>query len=146
MKYKHYNKELLSDDFINNLISKNDFIDGRDGGLVLGNSHENGGIFFLYQFPEGFRVFGNIEGYEYIVNKESTDKNRYDLEKISDFDRDFTDVFESYEIPKGIKIIDARKNNKESKYILLDVRGKFAIINKYSTKANLSKIDFLNKK
>lgn len=145
MNTKHSYKELLSNEFINGLIKNNDFIDGRSGGLVLGNSHKNGGVIFLYQFPEGFRVFGEVEGFEYVLSKESTDKHRSILEHIGDFDRDFTPEFAPYEIPNDIKIIDARKNENESKYILLDTRGGFAIINKYSTKIHLTKIDFLNK-
>ena len=144
MNTKHYNKELLSTEFIDGLIKNNDFIDGRNGGLVLGNSHNNSGIIFLYQFPEGFRVFGEIEGYEYVLNKASTDKYRSVLKDIGGFDRDFTPEFIPYKIPKGIKIIDARKNEIESKYVLLDTRGGFAIINKYSTKLHLTKIDCLN--
>lgn len=145
MNTKHSYKELLSMDFIDVLIKNNDFIDGRSGGLILGNSHKNGGVLFLYQFPEGFRVFGEVEGYEYVLNKESTDKYRPILKNIANFDRDFTPNFEPYEIPNGIKIIDARKTENESKYVLLDTRGGFAIINKYSTKLHLTKIDFLNK-
>ena len=145
MNTKHYYKELLSSEFIDELIKNEDFIDGRKGGLILGNSHKNGGVLFLYQFPEGFRVFGEVEGYEYVLSKESTDKHRRKLNDIGNYDRDVTQEFEPFEIPEHIKIIDARKNSYESKYVLLDTRGGFAIINKYSTKIYLSEIDFLNK-
>lgn len=142
---KHFYKELLSEDFVQNLIRKEEFVDARRGGLVLGNSHDNGGVFFLYQFPEGFRVFGELEGYEYILPREITQENQELIGEINNHDRDFENSFEEYQVPKNIITIDARKNNSQSKYILCDTRGGFAIINKHSTKIYLQKLDELNR-
>ncbi len=141
---RHSDKELLSEEFIQDLISRGNFIDARRGGLVLGNSHSNGGVYFVYQVPEGFRVFGEIEGYEYIVIREATKKNYNLLHEINNYNRDFTENFREYEIPNGITIIDARKNIFESKYILCDTRGGFSIINKYSTKIYLETLQSIN--
>ena len=142
---KHFYKELLSEEFIQNLIKKEEFIDARRGGLVLGNSHDNGGVIFLYQFPEGFRVFGELEGYEYVLPREITQKNQKLIRKINNHERDFDDRFEEYQIPNNIITIDARKNESQSKYILCDSRGGFSIINKHSTKIHLKKLDELNR-
>lgn len=142
---KHFYKELLSDEFVQNLIRKEDFIDARRGGLVLGNSHDYGGVIFLYQFPEGFRVFGELEGYEYILPREITQENQELIGEINNHDRDFQSNFEEYQVPENIITIDARKNNSQSKYILCDIRGGFSIINKYSTKIHLQKLDELNR-
>lgn len=143
--YYHYYQELLSQNFIQNLIINGDFIDGRNGGLVLGNSHDEGGIIFLFEFPEGFRVFGEIEGYEYIINRDSAEKHRAKLGEINNRKRDLNGYFKEYKMSKSIKVIDARMKNNQYKYLLLDVRGGFAIINKHSTRIHLDEIDFINK-
>lgn len=145
LRPNHLFKELLSEEFIQDLIKHGDFIDGRSGGLILGNSHLNGGVIFLYQFPEGFRVFGEVEGYEYIINRDSSEIHRNEIRNINNHDRDYHNTFIEYKKPKKIKIIDARMKNNRYKYLLLDSRGGFAIINRHSTKLYLERIDLINK-
>ena len=142
-KPKHYYKQLLTDDYIQTLIKYGDFIDGRNGGYLLGNSHDEGGIISLYQYPEGFRIFGEVEGHEYIINRDSAEIHRARIGEINNYDRDFAN-FQEYELPENVKIIDARMKNNRYKYLLLDIRGGFAIINRHSTKVHLNEIEIIN--
>ncbi|MDM1366358.1 hypothetical protein HX017_15560 [Myroides marinus] len=142
---KHSFKELLSDRFVQQLIDNEQFIDARKGGLLLGNFHFKGGVFFVYRFPEGFRVMGEAEGWEYFLNWEASNKYRPRIREINDYNRDQYGSFKEYNIPENISIIDARLNDFESKYILCDPRGGFAIINKFSTQKHLQELEELNR-
>ena len=48
---------------IKRLHEQNLIIDAKDGGLLLGPSHKEGGILFLFEYQDCFRVFGEVEGY-----------------------------------------------------------------------------------
>lgn len=40
---------LLENNVIKNLVLRNEFIDARFGGLILGNPHKDGGINFVFE-------------------------------------------------------------------------------------------------
>ncbi|MDX8554557.1 hypothetical protein MK851_13115 [Tenacibaculum sp. 1B UA] len=126
-------------------------VDGTLGGLILGNSHANGGIKVIrqYQNEELYEVIAEFEGWEYILNPLTTTKEIQQLTLINSEFNNTKDEFIEYKIPKDIKVIDTRpllENIKETnKLILLDKWSQF-IINKHSTKKYLTELDFLNKK
>ena len=70
----YYYQQRISLREIKRLHEQNLIIDAKDGGLLLGPSHKEGGILFLFEYQDCFRVFGEVEGYEYIVNKEQVMK------------------------------------------------------------------------
>jgi hypothetical protein len=142
----HYYEQLFTHDEVNQFQRDGAFIDGRNGGLVLGPSHSEGGIYFLFEYPEGFRLFGELEGLEYILSRE---RNRSGLERMSGINnrkRDIDAYNSSWQIPDGITILDARSESEfyQAKYMLLDVRGGFAIVNKYSTQKFIRKLETIN--
>jgi hypothetical protein len=113
-----------------------------------GRTYLNAGIKFLFEYPDGFRLCGEVEGFEYIVNRESSSIHGDTLFGMYDFSRDKSPNFTEYEIDKSILTIDATtpdKNRYHSKFIILDVVGGFIIINKYSTKKYLKMIDAINR-
>lgn len=144
----YYYQQLFTFKDIDNLYKHNAIIDAKKGGLLLGPSHSQGGIYFLFEYDYGFRLFGEVEGCEYIINRSSTQKNLSVISYINDYNRDFGEFYEYDNIDNSIDIIDARIADSlllKTKFIILDVRGGFAIINKHSTKKNLKLIDKLNK-
>ena len=67
------------------LIQKGRIVDGRNGGLILGSSHEQGGI-FLYQFNEDhFIMDAEIEGNEYYVNRYAFDEQESRVRQINEY-------------------------------------------------------------
>lgn len=123
-------------------INKGCAIDATYGGLIIGRSHEEGGIYFWVKKENYYVLKGEVEGYEYIMNfgatnyySKITDRfHQHDLHKHN---------FVEYEPPSHIKLLDTR-HNFEPKFLLFDFGG-FSIINKYSTKGYLNTIDEMNK-
>ena len=123
-------------------IKKNWAIDATLGGLIIGRTHDEGGIYFWVK-KDGFYVLeGEVEGYEYIINFGATNYYSKITDRFHQHDqhkRDFVD----YDPPSHIKLLDTR-HNLEPRFLLFDFGG-FSIINKYSTKGYLNSIDEMNK-
>lgn len=134
--------DLLENNFIKNLVLNNEFIDARFGGLILGNSHIDGGINFVFETPEGYRLMGEIEGDEYILSNQATIDNQNRLMEINNRERDFNEKIIDSSLDKSIRIIDARINFRRSKYILL--QPNISIINKYSTQKFIEELNLIN--
>lgn len=133
------------------IVQRDGIFDGTLGGLILGNSHSDGGIKVIRQYKneELYEVFAELEGYEYLLNPFITTKEMEYLKKLNmEFDNT-NEKFVEYDIPIGIGIIDTKSNldniKETNKYILLDERAQW-IINKHSTKKYLIELDNLNKK
>ncbi|MBS1649981.1 MAG: hypothetical protein JSR09_09785 [Bacteroidetes bacterium] len=144
----YYYQQLFTFDHIDKLYKDNSIIDARQGGLLLGPSHDDDGVYFLFEYQDGFRLYGEAEGFEYIINRDSAARHRNLVGQINNHDRDFFPNFSAYKFDNSILTIDATSPDKtlyKSKFIILDVRGGFAIINKYSTKIFLAEIDILNR-
>jgi|GEM_PF-2959909 len=143
-----YYQQLFSFSEIDEYVSNGSAIQADMGGLLLGPSHNDGGIYFLYKYPDGYRLMGEVEGYEYIVKRNVARMNQQKINDLNQYDLHKTPSFTKYEIPQGVTIIDSRlKENLTLKAKLLlfnDAEGGFAIINKYSTKVSLKKIELLN--
>ena len=141
----YYYQQRISLREIKRLHEQNLIIDAKDGGLLLGPSHKEGGILFLFEYQDCFRVFGEVEGYEYIVNKEQVMKYQ---SIIHDINKYYTPLekFEEYLPDSNITIIDAKHPiyKNRSKFIILDVNGGFSIINKYATQKYLNTLEKIN--
>ncbi|WP_417368526.1 hypothetical protein [Flavobacterium beibuense] len=145
----HYYQKFFTFSQIDDFRKDDAIIDATNGGLLLGPSHDNGGIYFLFEYNDGYRLFGEVEGYEYIINRNSLKNDLNFMKSINNINRDFIEDFAPYNYDNSILTIDAISPNPDTynaKYIILDVRGGFAIVNKHSTKVHLSKIDFFNKR
>ena len=117
----YYYQQRISLREIKRLHEQNLIIDAKDGGLLLGPSHKEGGILFLFEYQDCFRVFGEVEGYEYIVNKEQVMKYQ---SIIHDINKYYTPLekFEEYIPDSNITIIDAKHPiyKNRSKFIILE--------------------------
>ncbi|CAM2968164.1 hypothetical protein SAMN05444143_10168 [Flavobacterium succinicans] len=144
----HYYQQHFTFDQVDEFYKDDAIIDGKNGGLLLGPSHDDGGIYFLFEYQDGFRLYGEVEGYEYIINRDICNRYRDFVSRINNRDRDLSFNFEPFDYHESTLIIDARASKSElynSKYVILDVRGGFGIINKHSTKIHLLEIDAFNK-
>lgn len=145
-KSQHYYQQVISFSELQELHDDGAIVDGRLGGLILGPSHAEGGIYFMFAYSYGFVLFGEVEGYEFIVNRESNAKNKSEIARINNIQRDASNDFAPFFVDDSIRTIDARCANPKyaAKYILLDMLGGFAIVNKHSTKLHLDKLNLIN--
>ena len=124
------------------LIKKGLAIDGTLGGLILGRSHDDGGIYFWTKEDSFYVLKGEVEGFEYILNFGATKYYSKITDRFHCYDEHKNDFVE-YIPPAGIKILDTR-TDFEPKFLLFDFDD-FSIINKYSTKGYLKTIDTMNR-
>jgi hypothetical protein len=139
-------RQFFSFSMADNLTSLNLTVDGNEGGLVLGNSHENGGIFMLARYSDGYRIIGEMEGYEYLVNTGATKHFNNRLLTINNSDRDKLFGFSADLFTPSSTVLDCSTDNAsfKSKFILLDGRGGMSIVNKHSTLLYLSELEEMN--
>ncbi|MDR1718448.1 MAG: hypothetical protein LBS20_21635 [Prevotella sp.] len=66
--------DISFEDFEN--LSNQDFIvDAREGGLIIGRSHDEGNIYVIIPVKDGYNYVHPVEGGEYIVNHISSMKH-----------------------------------------------------------------------
>ncbi|MET0636140.1 MAG: hypothetical protein ABWZ25_08920 [Chitinophagaceae bacterium] len=146
----YYFQQPFSYGEINELLSKGYAVDGRSGGLVLGRSHDDGGVFFLTDVGTEYHLMGELEGYEYIFSVAAQTILGNSFDQINNWERDADEPFEEFNIPESIRVINTVPDNHApmlSKLILFE--GLFGIphiVNKHSTKRNLQNIDSFNQK
>lgn len=118
-------------------------INGTKGGIILGPSHDDGGIKMWQRTTEGngYRLKGEVEGYEYILNPGASHCFDNIFSSINKYGEHKHDNWEDYEIPENITFMDTRRA-VEPKFILLDAT--FSIVNKFSTKCYLQTIEQMN--
>jgi hypothetical protein len=156
MRYTFYDyRQLFTFKDIDILYKDNAIIDAKQGGLLIGPPHDkyertymNAGIKFLFEVEHGFELHGEVEGFEYIVNRESADVYRNLLSEIQTPELYNYYEFTEYEFDKSIMTVDATTPDEKlyhSKFIILDTRGGFHIIDKCSTKKHLKTIDNINR-
>jgi len=117
-------------------------IDATLGGLILGRSHDEGGIYFWVIRDDFYVLEGEVEGFEFILNFGATGYYSKSTDRFHKHDRHKTD-FINYDPPSHIKVLDTR-HSIEPKFLLFDSGG-FSIINKHSTKGYLNTLDEMNK-
>lgn len=117
-------------------------IDATMGGLILGKSHDNGGIYFWVKRGEVFVLEGEVEGFEFVMNQGATHyfsktTDRFHQPELHKHE------FIDYEPDRNIKLLDTR-SLKFPKFLLFNSGG-FSIINKWSTKGYLNTLNEMNK-
>lgn len=146
--YLHY-KQFFTNKFIDDLIEKNLAIDGTNGGLLLGPSHDHGGIKVIERYSYGYILVAEYEGFEYMFNPGASDLYDHYYELYNDYEGDKTEFFEEYVPNDKIRVIDTSlKNNKilSSKLLILDARGRYILFNKHSSKIHLETLNDANLK
>lgn len=120
--------------------------DGRRGGLILGNSHLEGGIHLLQYKPEinKFRLVGEMEGWEFIT---APLKNQYFREQFDHLNKSIIptsmEIKTDFNIPKGCPIIDTQ--NLQLSILFISVNNQY-IINRFATKEHINNLIELNEK
>ena len=132
---------------INDFHKLNDLkiiFNGKDGGLVLGNSHDNGGIHLLQLDLEKdtIKYAGEMEGFEYLSSPLKSEKHSNELSELNSLKIEI-DITKEIIIPKDCNIIDT--SNIKVPVILLSGYKQF-ILNKKSTFNYLDKIIEIEKK
>ena len=132
----------LSEEKFQLLANNGQVTDARKGGLVLGKSHEQGGIYILIKNDSGgYSVEGEMEGWEYVLSREATKRNSYRIKEINESNELDHSKFKEYNIPLGITILDLRGKIFQLLYF---EKGQ-SIINKMSSKYSLQELEEINK-
>jgi hypothetical protein len=121
-------------------------VDGTKGGLLLGNLHKDDGIQMLFKHSDGYRLKGEVEGGEYLVNSEAAKLFNWELKYINNIERD-EPIFSKRKVDlNNITILDCRIGNEtfKSKLLLVDKFDFWCIINMYSTIGHLYRLENIN--
>ena len=121
--------------------------DATGGGLVIGPTHEEGGVKFLLRDDNGYSVIGELEGYEYVLNVATSFLLRNQFDKFNQPEIHKTGKFEEYPILENIRVIDARLPPGglfKSKLLIWEHRGHQMIFNRYSSKIHLELLNQVN--
>lgn len=130
-------KELISKDHFDYLFENGLIVDGTNGGLVLGLSHDEGGIYMIMECDEGHRIIATMEGGEYLLSYNSYAKNKDRLISInSERPKQY---FIDMDVLRKTPIIQVNS----IQYLLLDKKGQF-IVNKDATCHYLEELNLLN--
>ncbi|WP_254413334.1 hypothetical protein [Dyadobacter diqingensis] len=146
---------LITIEQFNELSKANIILDGRKGGLIIGNSHKKGGIMMISASGlDFFCLVGEMEGFEFLLCHEATEKylneileinstmaairkKKVSLEKLwntackkNDGDLVVINAILDFEFPLTSKI--------------LFLKGKQFVVNKYSTLVHLKRLFEMN--
>lgn len=134
----YYSLETMQD-----YIDKGWAINGTQGGIILGPSHDEGGVKIWEKTKEknGYRLKGEAEGFEYILNPGATHCYRNQFSYINNYFKHKHKNWKYYDVPNSILNINTKRCG-EPKFILLDAN--YCIVNKFSTKCYLTTIDKMN--
>lgn len=146
------NKIYLTLDELKPIVKAEGVVDGSFGGLILGNSHSDGGIYVIrqHQTEPIFEIIAEFEGYEYLMHPGATADH---LDYLTKINGEFTNVetlpFEYYDVPANINVLDTwpiMKNIKETNKIIILGDYQQFIVNRHSSKKYLIELDNLNEK
>lgn len=121
--------------------------DPQNGGLVLGPSHDDGGIQIFCKHGDEYKWIGEMEGYEYLVSTYSTHKYHEKIKAVNDSQLGYHPFFEPYEVPYRIATIDCNpvKVGGESVTKWIDFSGlDLWIVNKIVTQKHLHWLNEIN--
>lgn len=120
-----------------------------DGGLVLGPSHDDGGIQILCKRNNEYVWKGEMEGYEFIINPFATERHHKKINTLNFASIGYSPFFEPYDVPKSVRVIDCQPvtiNSKSfTKWIGFSDYSQW-IVNKAATQHHLKWFDEINKK
>jgi hypothetical protein len=145
---KEENDVFIGRDLLSRFLEKGLVIDGRLGGLVLGNYHDDHGILIVRITNKGRALIANkMEGFECLFSSKATSINLEKLKRINN--EEYADDSEMSCELDGISVLDARpikiSGSMVSKLIAIYFGDQF-VMNKKSSLMNLEKLDNLNKK
>lgn len=133
------NNHYISSQLYNLLLKDNLIIDAQNGGLVLGPFHTEGGIQVIQNTPVGYRITAEMEGYEYLINANSTDFYFEELTTLNANTKPELTHFPDYSVPKHITTIKTTGNE-----VLLASPFSQFVINKKATEKHLDRLEDIN--
>jgi len=151
-KYKEFtiyeNIEFIDCEIINEMLIAGAVIDARNGGLLIAPAHSNGGIKAVQKFNNNYyKVVAEVEGWEYIISSENTNKHRQILNIINDIPKmNWKIKYDSF-IPynyNNLHIINTPKYDSETPLLLLNDNQ--YIINRVSSKMYSKELEIINSK
>lgn len=74
------------------LCKEGKVVDARRGGLVIGRSHDEGNIYMIQEYLNGYRVINNMEGGEYVIGHETIEKHKDRIVLINSMQMDCKNV------------------------------------------------------
>lgn len=143
----YFYKQFFSFQTIDTYTSLGLTADGTKGGLLLGQSHADGGINILIKYSDGYRLMANVEGQEYFLNPGATGHFSGRLHDINNHDTDKLLGLRQPSDLTGVTTIDCFSDDTffKSKFLLIDARGEHFIVNKYSTWRHLDTLEEMNR-
>lgn len=138
--YKEINQRFfISTQTFSSLFNVGLIADARCGGLVIGRSHNQGHIPLIRVADEGYEVFANMEGLEFIVNADASIKFADELLNINS--QKGALPFGNFDFKETLpRIIDARAQT--TKMVLTD--GSQMIVNRLATQRNIERLIEIN--
>ncbi|AEI46901.1 hypothetical protein [Runella slithyformis] len=144
MEIEYYERDginFLTANAVAYLMEQKLIVEAPKGGLILGPSHNEGGVNVFRWENDEFPIVAEFEGWEYLANPFFTAQYSQQLEAInSEFDG--TAPFTEYEIPSNIQLLDLRPNQQGLRKWLILGKAAQWIINRHSTQKHL---DWLHK-
>ena len=145
----HGERCFLTDFALKYLVSYELIIDGASGGLIIGNSHADGGIKVIHKDDlDRFEITFEVEGYEFLLNPFATKSKQNYVQELNERHKKEIKDFVPYDIPKHIKTIDARPkiiSGIEHQRLIIFSAMPQQILNKVSSKNYLEELNKLNK-
>ncbi|MDP1813615.1 MAG: hypothetical protein Q8K92_04125 [Leadbetterella sp.] len=138
---------ILSQFQFNILKDSGTIINGYKGGLVLAPGHDRQGAGMIIQSGDEFKITGQIEGWEFIVNHLATERYMKRLDEINNELKESYVKFDGFEIPVGTITIDLMPTPgnflQRMKHVFLGEHPVY-IINKHSTQKYIEELNEIN--
>lgn len=115
-------------------------IDARSGGLVLGRTHEEGGISCIAESGGKFNVICRVEGGDFIVNGKANLKHQDRLQEIHEASKFLTTELTDYQLNDKSLIY----NTFASQPKFLWITGSEFIMNKNAASAYIEELEEIN--
>lgn len=149
MQIEKNGKSMITLEEFNQFVLLGGIVDGTKGGLLIGNSHLDGGIYVIRQYKNEqlYEFIAELEGWEYIICPQATLNYKVYLETINAKYSGSKEIFKEYEIPENITVIDTSpiiSGIKELNKIVFFGECTQYIVNKHSTKKYLIELNNIN--
>lgn len=137
----------LSQAEVRTLRQHGHLIDARHGGFVIGPRHADGGVKCVVHNAEGYVVFMEIEGGEYLLNVNAFEEHRKAVLELRESAlHDPTTGIDTPATPA--RVLDTRPHAPDlgSKYLLIPLGGNMMVLSRRATAERLEWLDGINER
>lgn len=114
-------------------------VDGRSGGLVLGRTHEDSGIFLIQEVQDHFVFAAEMEGWEYLMCPQATEKY---FDRLNEINNDRHSDLCEVRITEHTRIINTHALGHD-KLIWMSNYNQF-IVSRAATQRHFSELEEMN--